>query len=429
MVFHDRGQGRFVQSPLKGSETLRLIPSNRKVFDWERVEGGKTTVSGEFMWVESEEIEGRGVERCLEVTAVIFVAPDAWARIIVPLVLGQGGGLDRLLREAREVRGEWGSPKPQEAFRWNPSGRNLMDAEARMEEAREFPRDRQGYRPLRREEEECQDRRDLREGRSAEAGGRPRRWVERIPGAVTSKRQALVGQRTGAEMRMPAREGAIEGSRGLPIESRWADLPDARMGEAQEFPRDRVGYRPTRREEEGGPSRRDLRDERPAEACSRPRRWAVREADAAWAPGEITGRSQGVEAWRSFRGQDHARWETDWPNERGRYGEDPWGPPRPQARVKEPDPSWYKPYDPAIDGPMEEPYFRRYDDRRVPYYDVNLGLEALFFDGRDVTGFVEKWKSYAYRKRFSEREWIDYFIQHSDPELDPAIRAIYPADG
>ncbi|GBG80990.1 hypothetical protein CBR_g31546 [Chara braunii] len=78
---------------------------------------------------------------------------------------------------------------------------------------------------------------------------------------------------------------------------------------------------------------------------------------------------------------------------------------------------------------MEGPYFRRYDDRRVPYYDVNLALEALFFDGRDVTGFVEKWESYAYRKRFSEREWIDYLIQHSDPELDTAIRAIYPSDG
>ncbi|GBG70349.1 hypothetical protein CBR_g6477 [Chara braunii] len=75
------------------------------------------------------------------------------------------------------------------------------------------------------------------------------------------------------------------------------------------------------------------------------------------------------------------------------------------------------------------PYFRRYYDRRVSYYNVNLGLEALFFDGRDVTGFVEKWESYAYRKRFSEREWIDYFIRHSDPELDTAIRAIYPSDG
>ncbi|GBG84265.1 hypothetical protein CBR_g38236 [Chara braunii] len=304
-----------------------------------------------------------------------------------------------------------------------------MDAEARIEEAREFPRDRQGYRPLRREEEECQDRRDLREGRSVEVGGRPRRWVERIPEAVAGERQALVGQRADAEMRMPAREGAIEGSRGLPIESRWADLPDARMGEALEFPRDRVGYRPPRREEEGGPSRRDLRDERPAEAGSRPRRWVKRESDAAWASSEITGRSQGVEAWKSFRGQDHTRWKTDWPNEQGRYGEDLSRPSRPRARMEEPDPSWYKSYGPTIDGPMEGPYFRRYDDRRVPYYNVNLGLETLFFDGRDVTGFVEKWESYAYRKRFSEREWIDYFIQHSDPELDPAIRAIYPADG
>ncbi|GBG58771.1 hypothetical protein CBR_g171 [Chara braunii] len=201
------------------------------------------------------------------------------------------------------------------------------------------------------------------------------------------------------------------------------------MGEALEFPRDRLGYRPPRREEEGGPSRRDLRDKRPAEAGSRPRRWAVRETDAAWIPGEITGINQGVEAWRSFREQGHARWEADWPDERGGYEEDPWEPPRPRGRVEEPDPSRYKPYDPAIDGPMEGPYFRRYDDRRVPYYDVNLGLETLFFNGRDVTRFVEKWESYAYRKRFSEREWIDYFIQHSDPELDPTIRAIYPSDG
>ncbi|GBG75934.1 hypothetical protein CBR_g21176 [Chara braunii] len=78
---------------------------------------------------------------------------------------------------------------------------------------------------------------------------------------------------------------------------------------------------------------------------------------------------------------------------------------------------------------MKGLYFRRYDDRRVRYYDVNLGLEALFFDGRDVTGFVEKWESYAYGKSFFDKEWIDHFIQHSDPELDPAIRAIYPADG
>ncbi|GBG73247.1 hypothetical protein CBR_g12965 [Chara braunii] len=65
---------------------------------------------------------------------------------------------------------------------------DLMDAKARLEEAREFPRDRQGYRPLRRGEEECQDRRDLREGRSVEAGGRPRRWVERGPEVVTGER-------------------------------------------------------------------------------------------------------------------------------------------------------------------------------------------------------------------------------------------------
>ncbi|GBG85253.1 hypothetical protein CBR_g39819 [Chara braunii] len=730
MVFHDREQRRFVESPSEGGETLRLIPSNREVPDWERIEGVKATVSGEFVWVESKEVEGRGGEKCLKVTVVIFVAPKAWAKVVVPLVLGQGGGLGRLLREAREVREEWisrvrerfaftaiererfagegelpracypldvkvpsflfqgtdegkivrllergrslglsfgalwtlirwefetykdgsevrvegsvelnpelgedrvvrseteflvevrrlalwkrrswttlasfsvhirdaGGVRSSRAWRkplleaerrfeedsrylrtsltsmthlvetrfWDRTGdyeealrqtlredeetgrarcedslveaatrlagvRDLirrcaqegirgisdleianlalaaseekklrdswwtvtseeseregagedsreekggseeeedsedstddsegdepednaddrvteaprgvpvesrwadpMDAEARIGEAQEFPRDRQGYRPLRAEEEECQDRRDLREGRSAETGGRPRRWVERIPEAVTGERQALVGQRIGTEMRMPAREGAVEGSRGLPIESWWADLPDARMGEALEFPRDRVGCRPPRRGEEGGPSKRDLRDERPAEAGSRPRRWAERESDAAWAPREITGRSQGVEAWRGFKGQDHARWETDWPNEESRYGEDPWGPPRPRAQIEEPDPSWYKPYDPAIDGPMEGPYFRRYDDRRVPYYDVNLGLEALFFDGRDVTGFMEKWESYAYRKRFSEREWIDYFIQHSDPELDRAIRAIYPAVG
>ncbi|GBG86174.1 hypothetical protein CBR_g41078, partial [Chara braunii] len=146
-------------------------------------------------------------------------------------------------------------------------------------------------------------------------------------------------------------------------------------------------------------------------------------------PSKGKNRSQGMEARRSFRGQDHARWEADWPDERGRYEEDPWEPSRPRGQVEEPDPSWYKPYDPATDGRMEDPYFRRYDDRRVPYYDVNLGQEALFFDGRDVTGFMEKWESYAYRKRFSERKWIDYFTQHSDPELDTAIRAIYPSDG
>ncbi|GBG61705.1 hypothetical protein CBR_g23220 [Chara braunii] len=49
---------------------------------------------------------GRG-ERSLEVTAVIFVAPEAWAKIVVPLVLGQGGGLEELLQGAREVRREW----------------------------------------------------------------------------------------------------------------------------------------------------------------------------------------------------------------------------------------------------------------------------------------------------------------------------------
>ncbi|GBG88921.1 hypothetical protein CBR_g48533 [Chara braunii] len=306
---------------------------------------------------------------------------------------------------------------------------DLMDAKARLEGTRDFPRDRQGYRPLRGEEEECRDRRDLREGGSAEADGRTRRWVERIPEAVTSERQALMGPRTGTERRMPAWEGTIEGSRGLPIEHWWGDLPDARMGEALELPRDRGGYRPLRREEEGGPSKSGLRDERPAEAGSRERTWAVREVDAAWAPGEITGRSQGIEARRGFGGQDHARWDADWLDERGRYEEDPWEPSRPRGRLEEPDPLWYKPYDPAINGPMEGPYFRRYDDRRMPYYDVNLGPEALFFDGRNVTRFVEKWESYAYRKRFSEREWIDYFIQHSDPELDTAIRAIYPSDG
>ncbi|GBG85471.1 hypothetical protein CBR_g40113 [Chara braunii] len=278
---------------------------------------------------------------------------------------------------------------------------DLVDAEARAREAPKFPKDRPGYRPPREEEEEGPDRRDLREGRSAEVGGRPRRWVERILETVSVERQALAGQRAGAGMRIPAREGVVEGSRGLSIESRWADIPDARMGEALEFSRDRAGYRPPRREEEGGPSRRDLRDERSAEAGSRPRRWAERESDAAWAPEEVTGGSQGVDAWRGFRGQDHPRWETEWPNERSRYGEDPWGPPRPRSQTEEPDPSWYKPYDPTIDGPMEGPYFRRYDDRQVPYYDVNLGLEALFFDGRDVTGFVEKWKSYAYRKTIS----------------------------
>ncbi|GBG85750.1 hypothetical protein CBR_g40479 [Chara braunii] len=100
-------KGRFLESSLEGHETLRLIPSNGEVPDSERVEGGRSTVSGEFVWVESKEVEGRGLGRSLEVTAVIFLAPEAWAKIIVPLVLGQGGGLGRLLRDAREARGEW----------------------------------------------------------------------------------------------------------------------------------------------------------------------------------------------------------------------------------------------------------------------------------------------------------------------------------
>ncbi|GBG91718.1 hypothetical protein CBR_g53532 [Chara braunii] len=98
---------------------------------------------------------------------------------------------------------------------------DLMDAEARMGEAQGFSRDRQGYRALTGEEEECQDRRDLREGRSAEAGGRPQRWVERIPEVVTGWRNDReIGGNRGSDWGISHWKDARDG--------RWGDTPQAR---------------------------------------------------------------------------------------------------------------------------------------------------------------------------------------------------------
>ncbi|GBG64002.1 hypothetical protein CBR_g40247 [Chara braunii] len=175
-----------------------------------------------------------------------------------------------------------------------------------------------------------------------------------------------------------------------------------------------------------GESSRERCEDSLVEAVERLAR--VRETGPAWMQEEAVGRNMG-DIWRGARGPEFMHWERENPGYRGRREEESWRPPRARPRMEDLDPSWYKPYDPTIDGPAEGPYFRRYDNRRVAYYDVNLGLESLYFNGKNVTGFVEKWERYAYRKKFSEKEWIDHFIQHSDPELNQAIRAVYPSDG
>ncbi|GBG72704.1 hypothetical protein CBR_g12271 [Chara braunii] len=196
------------------------------------------------------------------------------------------------------------------------------------------------------------------------------------------------------EPRIPVRERVAETTRGFPIETRWSGRVDAeeRVEWTQEFPRDKAGCWAPRRGEEGSLRRRDLGDDRPTEIGGGPRRWAERETGSGWVQEEAVGRNVGGfgDVWRGFRGQETMCWECEDPGESGRREEEPWGPPRARPWVEELDPAWYKPYDPAIDGPAEGPYFRRYDDRRGPYYDVNLGLESLYFNGRDVTGFVEK---------------------------------------
>ncbi|GBG93246.1 hypothetical protein CBR_g61651 [Chara braunii] len=196
------------------------------------------------------------------------------------------------------------------------------------------------------------------------------------------------------EPRIPVRERTAEATRGFPVETRWAGRMDAeeRVGEGQEFPRDRAGCWAPKRDEEGTLRRRELAEKRPTEIGGGPRRWARRETSSTWVQEEAVGRNVGGfrDIWGGFRGQDPMRWEREDRGDRCRREEEPWGPPRARSWMKDLDPAWYKPYDPTINGPAANPYFRRYDDRRVPYYNVNLELESLYFNGRDVIKFVEK---------------------------------------
>ncbi|GBG79158.1 hypothetical protein CBR_g28874 [Chara braunii] len=111
------------------------------------------------------------------------------------------------------------------------------------------------------------------------------------------------------ESRVPMRDRIAEALRGIPVETRWADQVGAeeRGRGGPPMARDRASDWGPRRDEEGAIRHREVLGGRTAEDVGGAHRWGVREAETAWASGDVTGRNADLTG-RVWRDMGPTRW-------------------------------------------------------------------------------------------------------------------------